>query len=68
MSTVSYIKSKLDLLHRNEEEHNREIADIDKQIGILMIRKKKLSRFVSKNMKYRNLLIDKMTELKKTGQ
>ena len=54
------IKDKLKELHQEENLLNKEICKIDKSIYILLKRKKKLASLVSKNMKYRNLLISKL--------
>lgn len=53
---------KLKQLHEHENEFNKEIGKIDKKIFALIKRKRKLQKQVSRNMIYRNQLIN---ELKK---
>lgn len=54
------IKEKLTELHEHEKEWNIEIGKIDKQIRQLQKYKSKLAIKISKNMKYRNLLINQL--------
>lgn len=49
---------KLKRAHEQEDEFNREMGAIDKLIREQNKRKDKLKRLVSKNMKYRNTLIN----------
>lgn len=51
------IKRKIKENHEQEDSYNREIGNIDKQIKKLKTRKQALVKMVSKNMKYRNLII-----------
>lgn len=51
-------KSALAALHEIEDEYNKELIRIDKQIGSLAGRKKVLGRLISKNMKHRNRIIN----------
>jgi len=51
-------KSALAALHEIEDEYNKELIRIDKQMGSLAIRKKVLARLISKNMKHRNRIIN----------
>lgn len=53
------LKKKIDDLHNREDVLNKEIGKIDKEVKGLLKRKDKLSKSVSKNMLYRNLLITK---------
>ena len=46
--------------HIQEDEYNKEIGLIDKQIKQLSKKKKSLAIKISKNMKHRNILIDKL--------
>lgn len=48
---------KLQKAHEQENEFNKEMSDIDKLFRIKTIRKQKLRKLISKNMKYRNQLI-----------
>ena len=52
------IREKLKEAHEQENGFNKEMSKIDKQIGQLQIRKRKLARLISKNMIYRKKLID----------
>lgn len=54
------LRKKLKKTHQLEDGYNIEIGQIDKQIKLLITRKKKLSRMISKNVKYRNLLINEL--------
>lgn len=54
------LAEKLNLLHQNEDLWNKEMSDIDKEIKRLQKRKNKLKIMVSKNMKYRNVLLKKL--------
>lgn len=46
--------------HQQEDEMNREMTKIDKQIYELQKRKNKLAKRISGNMKFRNTLINKL--------
>jgi len=48
----------LKMLHDSENEKNREIGKIDKEIKRLNARKLKLARQISNNMLYRNRLLN----------
>lgn len=48
---------KLQRAHEQENEFNKEMSDIDKLFRIKTIRKLKLKKLISGNMKYRNKLI-----------
>lgn len=52
------LKSRLDHLHEIENNLNRMISNIDKQIKSLRRQKVKYTRQVSHNMKFRNKLIN----------
>lgn len=54
------IRERLLKLHATENEINRELSGLDKQIKTIEIKKKKLAKRVSHNMKYRNQLINKL--------
>lgn len=54
------LRDKLSQLHKGEDELNKQIGLIDKQIAQLLKQKLKLAKLVSKNMKYRNLLISQL--------
>jgi polyribonucleotide nucleotidyltransferase len=49
---------RLQRAHEQENELNKEIAQIDKLIKTKNIRKEKLRKLISQNMKYRNKLIE----------
>lgn len=53
-----WIKQKLIKAHEAEDELNKEICSIDKEIDLLKKKKRKLASKVSKNMKNRNHLIN----------
>jgi len=48
------IRARLLKLHTTENEINRELSGLDKQIKTIEIKKRKLAKRVSHNMKYRN--------------
>jgi uncharacterized coiled-coil DUF342 family protein len=48
---------KLQKAHEQENEFNKEMSEIDKLFRQKNIRKAKLQKLISKNMKYRNQLI-----------
>ena len=48
---------RLQRAHEQENELNKEMSDIDKWIKVKLIRKIKIAKLISKNMKYRNVLI-----------
>lgn len=54
------IREKLLQAHRQENEMNKEMANINKQISVLQRKKTKLAKMVSSNMKYRNQLIKQL--------
>jgi len=58
ISLEQWKKLTLDALHKIEDEYNKELIRIDKQIGSLAGRKKVLGRLISKNMKHRNRIIN----------
>jgi hypothetical protein len=53
---------KLTELHEHEDEFNKEMAKIDFNIKQLKARKEKLRKQISRNMKYRNLLINEASK------
>ena len=53
------IKSKIEKLHKIENELNVQMSNIENQIKQLTIQKNKLAKRVSHNMKYRNSLINR---------
>jgi hypothetical protein len=55
--SIEKVEQKLADNHLQENQYNKELASIDKTFKALLIRKKKLAKLISKNMKYRNLLI-----------
>lgn len=55
-------KQRLTKLHEQEDGYNKEVARINNQIKQLEIRKKKLARMISHNMKYRNKIINEPCE------
>jgi len=54
------LRERLANAHKLEREYNIEIGKVDIQIKLLKLRKKKLARMISKNMKYRNKLINEL--------
>lgn len=54
------VKEKLLQLHRQEDEMNKQIGKLDKEIRVANRKKAKLAKMVSSNMKYRNKLINKL--------
>jgi hypothetical protein len=58
--TTEQIRGKLKLLHEAENEINKKIAKADVIIKGLIKEKATLGLRVSKNMKYRNKLINKL--------
>jgi|HubBroStandDraft_2_1064218.scaffolds.fasta_scaffold00002_22 hypothetical protein len=56
---VSKEKVRLQLIRAHEQENtlNKEMGKIDKQLRVLQLRKDKLARLVSKNVRYRNRMI-----------
>jgi hypothetical protein len=50
-------RNRLHELHVEENKINKELTSIEKQIKTLLKRKQKLSKIVSHNMKYRNIII-----------
>lgn len=55
--SIEKIRTKLEQAHEQENEFNKEMSVVSFQIKQLVIKKAKLARQISKNMKYRNLLI-----------
>jgi len=58
--TQEQIREKLFNCHKTENDYNREMAKLDLQIKSIEKRKAALARKVSKNMRYRNSLIEKL--------
>ncbi len=58
--TTEQIREKLLVLHKKEDELNRKIAKADNTIKGCRKEKEKWAKQVSKNMKYRNSLINKL--------
>lgn len=56
-----WIKEKLAEMHSKEDVLNKEICQLDKLILKCQKRKKVLARMISKNMRHRNILIQKLT-------
>lgn len=54
------IKERLKELHRQEDELNKQIGKFDKTIRHCQKQKLSISKRVSKNMRYRNELINKL--------
>ena len=54
------IRKKLKESHDIEDLYNKEMGKIDKEILKLRKRKVKLSKLVSKNMRHRNYLINRL--------
>lgn len=55
--SIEKIRTKLEQAHEQENEFNKEMNAVSFQIKQLEIKKAKLARRISKNVKYRNLLI-----------
>ncbi len=55
--TTAQIREKLLQLHEQEDAMNKLISGYDKQIRDAEIKKKKVAKMVSSNMRYRNRLI-----------
>lgn len=55
--TEEKVRAKILKSHEQENEYNSEIGSIDKQVKGLKFRKQRLTKLVSKNMKYRNLIV-----------
>lgn len=60
MRTREQILSKLKDCHKQEDDLNKALSEIDKEIDRLTKVKAKTSKLISKNMKYRNLLIEQL--------
>lgn len=58
--TTEQIRVKLLQLHKQENEMNKMISTYDKQIKDLEKKKYKVAKMISSNMKYRNILINKL--------
>lgn len=54
------IRNRLKTLHDQENDLNKEMGKIDHQIKLLKKKKAKVARRVSKNMLYRNRLINQL--------
>lgn len=52
------LRNKIQQLHEHENDFNREISEIDKRMRQLIIRKNKLAKNISRNVIYRNNLIN----------
>lgn len=57
MNPNTDLNTRLKEAHSLEDEYNKEMSKIDKQIKDLLSRKRILAKLISKNMKYRNSLI-----------
>ena len=53
---------KIKELHKHEDEFNREMVNIDKQVARLLKRKEKLKKQISNNMKYVNKLLNERNQ------
>lgn len=62
--SIEKVYQKLKENHEQENTYNKENSDIDKKIKSLLIRKSKVNKMVSKNMKYRIILINILTKVK----
>jgi len=62
--TPEQIKSLLAKCHINEDNLNKEMSDNNKKILLLRKRNGKIAVMVSKNMKFRNQLIQMLNEKK----
>lgn len=60
MRTKEQILGKLKECHQQEDDLNKLISGIDKQIDQLQKSKIKTAKLISKNMKYRNILISQL--------
>jgi len=58
--TQEQIKNKLLQLHRKENEMNKVLSNLDKQMKDAQKKKNKVAKMISSNMKYRNTLINKL--------
>lgn len=58
--TTEQVKEKLLTLHVKEDSMNKEMSECDKQIRQLILKKTRLAKKISRNMKFRNLLINKL--------
>lgn len=58
--TTEQVKEKLLTLHVKEDSMNKEMSVCDKQIRQLILKKTRLAKKISRNMKFRNLLINKL--------
>lgn len=58
--TQEQIREKLSSCHKTENGYNREMAKLDLQVKAIEKRKIVLARKISKNMRYRNRLIEKL--------
>lgn len=64
--TVAQIQELLKTLHEQENVLNREGAKLDLQIKSATKRKAVLAKRVSKNMRYRNHLIENLSRLRQS--
>lgn len=60
MRTKEQILNKLKECHQQEDELNKALSEIDKKIDQFQKSKIKTAKLISKNMKYRNLLISQL--------
>lgn len=58
--TQQQIREKLSSCHKTENGYNKEMAKLDLQIKGIIKRKISLARKISKNMRYRNSLIERL--------
>ena len=56
------VNPKIKELHQHEDEFNREMVNIDKQVARLLKRKEKLKKQISNNMKYVNKLLNERNQ------
>ncbi len=61
---VVELNNKIKRTHELEDEYNKEIGVIDKQLKYLPIRKKKLQKLISKVMLFRNQKIESLQRYK----
>jgi chromosome segregation ATPase len=54
------IRNKLIELHNQENDMNKEMGNINKQIFLLQKEKEKITKRISGNMKFRNRLINQL--------
>lgn len=54
------IKMKIYELHNRENQLNKELGDLDKDIKRWLFKKKKISKAISKLVNYRNKLINQI--------